>query len=71
MQIEEPSILLDNALKVAGQEGAGWFAAELNRHKGRLLMRQGHAEVAEELYRDTLRIAPGSRRPSSGNCALR
>jgi predicted ATPase len=33
------------------------LAAELNRHKGRLLLRQGHAEAAEELYRKALGIA--------------
>ena len=33
------------------------LAAELNRHKGQLLLRQGHSEVAEELYRKALSIA--------------
>jgi hypothetical protein len=33
------------------------FAAELNRHKGRLLLRQGHSTAAEELYRGALSIA--------------
>ena len=37
--------------------GERWFAAELNRHKGRLLLRQAHAEAAEELYRKALDIA--------------
>ena len=37
--------------------GACWFAAELNRQKGRLLLRQGPAEAAEELYRKALGIA--------------
>ena len=31
--------------------------AELYRHKGRLLLQQGHAEAAEELYRKALSIA--------------
>jgi len=34
-----------------------WYAAELNRRKGQLLLRQGHAEAAEELYRKALSIA--------------
>jgi len=37
--------------------GERWFAAELNRHKGRLLLRQGHSEAAEESYRRALSIA--------------
>jgi predicted negative regulator of RcsB-dependent stress response len=32
-------------------------AAELNRHKGQLLLRQGHTEAAEEFYRKALSIA--------------
>jgi predicted ATPase len=32
-------------------------AAELNRHKGRLLLQHGHTEAAEELYRKALSIA--------------
>jgi predicted ATPase len=34
-----------------------WFAAELNRRKGELLLRQGHSEATEELYRKALGIA--------------
>ena len=34
-----------------------WFAAELYRQKGELLLRQGHAEAAEGLYRKALSIA--------------
>jgi len=37
--------------------GEHWFAAELNRHKGQLLLRQGHAEAAVDLYRKALSIA--------------
>jgi predicted ATPase len=37
--------------------GERWFAAELNRHKGQLLLRQEHPEAAEELYRKALSIA--------------
>jgi predicted ATPase len=56
-QIEEALTLLDDALQTAERTGEHWFAAELNRHKGQLLLRQGHSEAAEELYRKALRIA--------------
>ena len=45
------------ALLIAGRTGEHWFTAELNRHKGQLLLRQGHPETAEELYREALSIA--------------
>jgi predicted ATPase len=48
---------LDDALRLAERTGERWFSAELNRHKGRLLLRQGHAEAAEELYGKALSIA--------------
>jgi tetratricopeptide (TPR) repeat protein len=56
-QMEESLALLDDALQLSERTGERWFAAELNRHKGRLLLRQGHAEAAEELYRKALAIA--------------
>jgi len=56
-QVEEAVTLLDEALQVVERTGERWLAAELNRHKGQLLLRQGHSEVAEELYRKALRIA--------------
>src|SRR6266404_3503401 len=56
-QIEESLTLLDNALQIVERTGERWFAAELNRHKGQLLERQGHSEAAEELYRKALDIA--------------
>jgi predicted ATPase len=56
-QIEGALTLLDDALQIAERTGERWFAAELNRHKGQLLLRQGHSEAAEELYRQALRIA--------------
>ena len=39
------------------------FAAELNRNKGRLLLRQGQSDAAEELYGSALSIArePGAK----------
>jgi class 3 adenylate cyclase/predicted ATPase len=57
LQIEETSALLDEALQLAKRTGERWFAAELNRHKGQLLLRQGHPKAAEQLYRKALSIA--------------
>jgi predicted ATPase len=56
-QIEEGVILLDDALQIVERTGERWFAAELNRLKGQVLLRQGHSEAAEELYRKALSIA--------------
>jgi class 3 adenylate cyclase/predicted ATPase len=49
--------LLDEALQIVSRTGERWFLAELNRHKGQFLLRQGHSEAAEELYRKALSIA--------------
>jgi predicted ATPase len=56
-QIEEALSLLDEALEIVEPTGERWFAAELYRHKGQLLLRQGHSDAAEELYRKALSIA--------------
>ena len=56
-EIEEGLTLLDDGLAIAERTGARWFAAELNRQRGRLLLRQGQAEAAEELYCKALGIA--------------
>jgi predicted ATPase len=48
---------LEDALQIVERTGERWFAAELNRHKGQLVLRQGHSEVAEELYRKARCIA--------------
>ena len=56
-QIEEAVTLLDDALRIVERTGERWFAAELHRHKGQLLLRQGHSEAAEELYRKALSVA--------------
>jgi predicted ATPase len=48
---------LDDALQIVERTGECWFAAELNRKKGQLLLRQGHSEVAEELYCKAFSIA--------------
>jgi predicted ATPase len=56
-QVEEAVNLLDDALQIVERTGERWFAAELNRHKGQLLLEQGHPAAAEELYRKALSIA--------------
>ena len=56
-QIEEAATQWDDALQVVERTGGCWLAAELNRHKGQLLLRQGHSDDAEELYRKALSIA--------------
>lgn len=56
-QIEEGLDLFNEALQIGDMTGERWFLAELHRHKGQLLLRQGHAEAAEELYRKALSIA--------------
>jgi class 3 adenylate cyclase/predicted ATPase len=49
--------LMDEALQIVERNGERWFAAELNRRKGQLLLRQGQPEAAEELYCKALSIA--------------
>jgi class 3 adenylate cyclase/predicted ATPase len=56
-QIEESSTLLDDALRIVERTGERWLEAELNRHKGRLLLRQQHTDAAEGLYHKALNIA--------------
>jgi TolB-like protein/predicted ATPase/class 3 adenylate cyclase len=56
-QVVEAATLLDDAFECVERTGERWFAAEPNRHKGCLLLRQGHAGAAEELYRKALSIA--------------
>ena len=56
-QVEEALALWEDALQIVERTRARWFEAELNRHKGQLLLRQGHSEAAEELYRKALSIA--------------
>jgi len=48
---------LDDAFQIVEKTGVRWLAAELNRQKGQLLLRQGHVEAAEELYRKAVSIA--------------
>jgi len=56
-QGEEGLALLDEALLIVERTGERWFAAELNRRKGELLLRRGQDAAAEELYRKALSIA--------------
>ena len=49
--------LLDDGLQIIERTGERWLEAELIRHKGELLLRQGYSAAAEELYRDALIIA--------------
>jgi predicted ATPase len=56
-QVEEAGTLLDDALQLVERTLERWFAAELNRLKGLLLLCQGRTEAAEDLYRKALSIA--------------
>jgi class 3 adenylate cyclase/predicted ATPase len=56
-QVEEAVAMLDQALEVVERTGQRWLAAELHRLKGKLLLRQGHPEAAEQFYRTALSIA--------------
>ncbi|HUB48652.1 MAG TPA: AAA family ATPase [Acetobacteraceae bacterium] len=56
-EIKEGLSLLDDGLGIAERTGARWFAAELNRQKGRLLLRWGESAAAETLYVKALGIA--------------
>ena len=56
-QIDEAATLLDEALQIVDKTGERWLEAELNRHKGHLLLRQGQTDAAEELYFKALGIA--------------
>ena len=56
-QIDEALAQLDDALRIVETTEERWFEAEIYRQKGRLLLRQGHTDAAEELYRTALGIA--------------
>jgi hypothetical protein len=62
-QVEEGLALLDDALQIAKRTGERWFAAELNRRKGELMLRQGQSEPG------TLSPSP-EHRPGAGGQAL-
>jgi predicted ATPase len=56
VEVEEALTQLDDALQIVERTGERWQEAELIRHKGQLLLRQGRSEDAEELYRKALGI---------------
>lgn len=56
-QTQEAVSLLDDVIRLTSQTGERWYTAELTRHKGQLLLRQGDAEGAGSLYREALDIA--------------
>src|SRR5262245_445898 len=56
-QVEEAFFLLDDSLRIAQMIGECWFASELYRYQGQLMLRQGKSEAAEDLYRQALAIA--------------
>jgi class 3 adenylate cyclase/predicted ATPase len=56
-QVEEALAVLDNAFQIIERTGAHWFEAELNRHKGQLLLQQGRIAAGEDLYYKALTIA--------------
>jgi predicted ATPase len=55
--VDEGLNLLNDALQAVERTGERWFAAELNRLKGQLLLRQGHTDDAERSYCAALSIA--------------
>jgi predicted ATPase len=55
--IEEASRVLEDASQIVERTGGRWFAAELHRRKGQLLLQQGHSDGAEEFYRTALSVA--------------
>jgi tetratricopeptide (TPR) repeat protein len=56
-EAEEGLSLLDEATQIVDRTGERWLEAELYRLRGQLLLRRGHAEAAENSYREALRIA--------------
>jgi predicted ATPase len=58
-QNEDALTMLDEVLQIVERAGGRWLAAELERLKGQFMLRQGHSESAEELYRKALSIADG------------
>jgi predicted ATPase len=56
-QVEEAASLVDEALRIVEKTGERSLAAELNRHKGQLLLQRGQSEAAEELYCKAIGIA--------------
>jgi hypothetical protein len=67
-QIEKAVTQIDDALQIVESTGERWLEAELYRHKGQLLLRQGIPRPPRNCI-----VKPSasrrSRGPSSGNCA--
>jgi predicted ATPase len=55
--IDESWTVLDNAWYIVEKTGERWFAAELHRHQGDLLLQRGDSPAAAELYGKALSIA--------------
>jgi predicted ATPase len=56
-QTDEALRLLDETLQLVEKTGVRWLAAELNRHRGEMLLRRGQSAAAEEAYLRALAIA--------------
>jgi class 3 adenylate cyclase/predicted ATPase len=56
-QPDEALALLEDALQIVGRTGERWYLAELQRHKGQLLLLRGHADAAEGQYHKALGVA--------------
>jgi class 3 adenylate cyclase/tetratricopeptide (TPR) repeat protein len=56
-EAEEGLNLLAEAMQIVDRTGERWLEAELYRLRGQLLLRRGHADTAEELYRKALSVA--------------
>jgi class 3 adenylate cyclase/predicted ATPase len=56
-QKDEALHLLDETVQLVEKTGVRWLAAELNRHRGEMLVRQGQFEAAEQAYLGALAIA--------------
>jgi predicted ATPase len=67
-QIEQAVELLDDSLQIVERTGERWFAAELNRHKGKFCCGKGKRGTPKNYSTKPL-ASPRSRRPSFGNCA--
>jgi len=57
LRIRPPGSQRHLALQIVERTGERWLEAELHRHKGQLLLRQGHPDAAEEFYYKALCIA--------------
>jgi predicted ATPase len=59
-QSGENLTLLDDALHIIDRTEERWFAAELNRLKGQLLLRQGYSKPAREAVSQSPAHRPGA-----------